>query len=167
MKNVSSNKIPTPTPAPNPPQTTAPPALPARRRIRRQFDADHPLHHHPSILLGHEDPTSFQFVRQAVNNEFSPTTNYQQLLSELASQNLWRIMRTGATEAAAVDIQIADQAPQVDRSYEELDSNCRTALAFRDPLFAQTKRQLKEEEADFTRRHILITIQLERARKRG
>lgn len=138
--------------------------IPARRRIRRQFDPNHPLKHQPSILLGHEDAESFQTVRQAVNDEFSPMTNYQQFLSEIAAQNMWRILRSAATESAHLDIEIAENAPQVDRLYEDIDGHARTALALRDQSFSQAKRLLNQEESVYTRRHFLVTAQLRRSK---
>ena len=137
---------------------------PARRRILRQFDPNHPLAHHPSILLGHENPESFQFVRQSVNDEFNPKSNYQQIISEIAAQNVWRSLRTAAVESAHFDMEIANQAPQVDRIYEEIDSNCRTALALRDNAFAQTKRHIKDDESVYTRRFLLMTSHLNRGK---
>ena len=144
--------------------TTQSPAAPspARRRVRRQFDPTHPLTHHPSVLLGHENPNSFDFVRQSVNGQFNPKNNYQQILSELAAQNVWRTLRSAAIEAAAIDVQVADQSPQVDREYEEIDSECRTYLALRDPSFTPIRRLLRDDESAYTRRHFQVTDQLKR-----
>jgi hypothetical protein len=142
-----------------------PPAQPARIHVRRQLDSTAPIQHAPSVLLGHDDPAAYQSVRQAVNDEFEPISSYRQLLAERAAQELWRAMRSSGTEAAAVDLQIADQAPHVDRIYQELDSHCRTALTFRDQSFAHIKRRVRNEESEYMRRHYQATRYLERARK--
>ncbi|MDO8942475.1 MAG: hypothetical protein Q7U75_04790, partial [Desulfobacterales bacterium] len=126
---------------------------PARRRVRRQLDSSNPIKHLPSTLLGHEQSVSFHFVREAVSHEFTPQSNYQQILSEYASQNLWRTFRASALEAAASDIQVADQAQHVDRTYEEIDDNCRLALTFRDPLNTHIRRHILRDESEYTRRH--------------
>ncbi|MBL0158553.1 MAG: hypothetical protein IPP47_15830 [Bryobacterales bacterium] len=134
------------------------------RRIRRHFDPKHPLKHHPSILLGHEDAESFQAVRDAVNEEFTPKTNYQQQLAEIAAQNMWRALRSAAAESAHIDIQIAEQAPQVDRIYTEIDGHARTALVLADPAIAHTKRLLNHEETVYTHRHFLAVDRLKRCK---
>lgn len=144
---------------------TIPPAQTARIRIRRQFDPASPIEHAPSVLIGHDDPAAYQSVRQSVNDEFEPKSSYRQLLAERAAQELWRAMRASGAEAAAVDIQIADQAPQVDRIYQELDSHCRTALTLRDQSFALIKRSCRAEESEYMRRHYQATRYLVHARK--
>lgn len=154
MKNDTDNKT----------QAAPQKAAPARLCIRRHFDPKHPLKHHPSILLGHEDPTAFQAVRDAVNEEFSPNSNYKQQISEVAAQNLWRVLRSAAAESAHIDIQIAEQSPHVDRIYQEIDGHARAALVLVDPAIAQSIRLLNHEESVYTRRHFLAVDRLKRNR---
>ena len=104
------------------------------------------------VLLAFEDPASIAFVRNAAEEMLSPATDFERLFAEHLVRNLWRTMRAGNLETAAIDVEVVDNQDAVERRWGKIDPESLCHLATRAPDTRAAIREYATAEASAMRR---------------
>ncbi len=84
-----------------------------------------------SILLSNESESDFEHLREAYLAHFNPRTEIEADLVEQLVAARWRMERTWAMETALLDLEMEEQREAIEKKFEAIDEETRTALAFR------------------------------------
>ncbi len=111
--------------------TTGP--QPEPRCVKRQADRSLFSTGESGILLHFEDPAVLAFVRNAAEQIIQPANDFDRVFTELAVRNVWRALRQGSLETAAIDVEMADNRAAHEARWSALDAPCAYHLTMRDP----------------------------------
>ena len=131
-------------------ETPASPATP--RRVRRRPGPAPILDSVKGILIREEDPEDFKAHCRSLVEKIPPNCEYDQFIAQLSASNTWRARRWVIVEGSLLDTRMLDQAPQLDRTWEQLDPFSRVALSLQDPQFLNTMRHVRDLENACLRR---------------
>lgn len=135
------------------------PAKPRRRLQRRP--GPHPIQDALNgILLEDEESDDLKAHCQSLVQKIAPKCEYDQFLAQLSASNTWRARRFVIYEGALVAGKVLDQAPQVDREYEILDSHSRASLTLSDQEFLKTLRYVRDTETTCLRRANILNREM-------
>ena len=129
-----------------------PETTPQKRRIRRSPKPEHQPDLDTRSLINHEDPEAFANLRRCAIDRYDTRHPYDEFLAGVLASNLWRARRTAALEAAALDTEISEQLETVERDFDHIDDDCRTALAFKNESFAKLFHLIHRTESAYLRR---------------
>jgi len=117
MKNTapSSPKPPKPVKPPKPPKPVT------KHTLKRQPDQSPFSNNGAGILLFFENPATLDFVRSAAESAIQPANDLERTLLEQAVRHLWRTLRIGNLETAAIDIEIAEHRKGVEKTWGKID----------------------------------------------
>jgi len=121
------------------------------------------------IVLGNESESEFQQLRQAYLLRFNPQTEIEAALVEQLVAARWRMERTWVIETALLDLEMAQQQENIEKQFEAIDEETRTALAFRSLCDgSRTLAMLSRYEARYRRatERILKSLRLRQGRGR-
>lgn len=120
------------------------------------------------IVLGNESESEFQQLREAYLLRFNPRTEIEADLVEQLVAARWRMERTWAMETALLDLEMAEQRENIEKEFEAIDEETRTALAFRALCDgSRTLAMLSRYETRFRRATERILESLRRFREKG
>ncbi len=103
-----------------------------RRRRRRPPEPPSPAQAPDlpfQVLLPGEDPQAFDAHRQAVLQQFRPSTPYNSFLAGLAAGQSWELCRTTDQITTIRTAEIDQEEPAIVKKYEEIDPLSRNAFA--------------------------------------
>jgi hypothetical protein len=83
------------------------------------------------IVLSNESEADFDALREAYLAHFNPQTELEVGLVEQLVAACWRTQRTWALETALLDLEMEEQREGIEKKFEAIDEEARTALAFR------------------------------------
>jgi hypothetical protein len=84
-----------------------------------------------SVVLSSESEPEFQQLREVYISHFKPQTEIEADLVEQLVSARWRAERACFMETALLDIEMIEQQEALDRKFEAINDQGRTALAFR------------------------------------
>jgi hypothetical protein len=83
------------------------------------------------VVLRNENNADFLELEAAFLEEWDPQGPTEQVLLEQMIVARWRLARIWQAEAAGLDMQMDQDAPESERTFGQVDEPCRTAAAFR------------------------------------
>ncbi len=131
-----------------------------QRRIARRPGPKPVLDAINGIVLDEEDAVDLQDHCRTLREKIVPQCEYDQFLVQLSASNTWRARRFVIYEGSLVDVAINDQAPQLNRKFEALDSHTRASMALRDPEFLKILRYVRDTETTCLRRAKLLNQEM-------
>jgi hypothetical protein len=122
------------------------------RCVKRQADRSLFSTGGSGILLHFEDPAVLAFVRNAAEQIIQPANDFDRVFTELAVRSVWRALRQGALESAAIDVEMADHKADHDARWSALDAPSAYHLTMRDPAIRASIDQYADIESVSIRR---------------
>jgi hypothetical protein len=83
------------------------------------------------FLLQHENPEQWKQLLADFNEEFQPTSSFENRLVEEIAFAYWRMQRAWVTENALFDSEMDDRAEEFAEKYDQADEGIRQGSAFR------------------------------------
>lgn len=130
-------------------ESAAPSATP--RAIRRRADRSLFSGGDAGPLLHFENPDVLAFVRAAVEAQLQPATSLDRIFTEFAIRGIWRAIRNGSLEAAAIDVEMGDHHAAIESRWGDIDPLSACHLSMRDPFTRNAIRPYAQMESDAVR----------------
>jgi hypothetical protein len=83
------------------------------------------------VVLRNENNAEFRKLEARFLEEWAPQGPTEETLVEQMIVSRWRLSRIWQVEAAGIDLQMDEDAPEMERKYGEFDESCRTAAALK------------------------------------
>jgi hypothetical protein len=106
------------------------PVTPQGKSRSAQNAATHGIFRSPFVLRNESNPAFLQ-LEAGFKEEWDPQGPTETALVEQMIICQWRLKRIWQTEAAAIDLQMDEDAPQLARELKQIDEPCRGATAFK------------------------------------
>jgi hypothetical protein len=131
-----------------------------QRRITRLPGPKPVLDAISGIVLDDQDAVDLEHHCRTLREKIVPQCEYDQFLVQLSASNTWRARRFVIYEGSLVAATVEDQAPQLDRKFQMLDSHTRASMALRDPEFRKILRYVRDTETTCLRRAKLLNQEM-------
>jgi len=105
----------------------------------------------PRLLKRQSDPSLLAFVRDAVAAKLQPSTNSDSLFVELAVRAVWRAIRSGTIETAALDVEMGERDSAIQAAWGNIDPVARCHLSIRETQTRQSVHFYAKCEAEAIR----------------